>query len=173
MKLRNKFSALLVAAAITFAAFSVQAQALKFGHINSADLLQAMPEIKAADSSLAAYQKTLEDQNQSMLTDYQAKLDDYQKNQASMTDAVKEVKQQELTDLQNRIQQFQQGAQDKFADKKQEIYGPILKKAQDAIKDIAKQYNYAYVFDTSAGAVIYAQPSDDLMDMVKKKLGLK
>src|SRR5215471_9290942 len=132
MKLRTKFAAAVFAAAITFAAFNVQAQALKFGHINSSDLLQAMPEIKGADSALAAYQKTLEDQNQTMLTEYQQKLDDYQKNQGTMTDAVKEVKQQELTDMQNRIQQFQQSAQDKFADKKQEIYGPILKKAQDA-----------------------------------------
>jgi outer membrane protein len=154
-------------------AFSTQAQSNKLGHINSTDLLQAMPEIKNADSTLQLYQKQLEDQNQTMLTEYQTKLADYQKNENTMPDAVKEVKQQELQDLQNRIQQFQQTAQDKFQAKKEELYSPILKKAEDAIKQVAKENNYAYVFDTSAGAVIYSQDSDDLMALVKKKLGLK
>jgi outer membrane protein len=152
---------------------TTQAQSPKLGHINSTDLLQAMPEIKKADSTLQAYQKQLEDQNQTMLTEYQGKLADYQKNEPTMPDAVKEVKQQELQDLQNRIQQFQQTAQDKFQSKKEELYSPVLKKAEDAIKQVAKENNYAYVFDTSAGAVIYYQDAEDLTALVKKKLNLK
>ena len=153
--------------------FSVSAQALKFGHINSADLLAMMPEVKKADSSLQLYQKSLEDQNQTMITEYQQKVQDYQSLPATTTDAVKEVKQQEIQDLQTRIQQFQSSAQEKLQNKKEEIYSPILKKAEDAIKEVAKTSGYAYVFDTSAGAVIYAQDSDNLMDLVKKKLALK
>ncbi len=53
------------------------------------------------------------------------------------------------------------------------MYSPILKKAEDAIKQVAKENNYSYVFDMGTGAVIYAQDSDDLMPLVKKKLGLK
>ena len=132
-----------------------------------------MPEIKKSDSSLQAYQKQLEDQNQTMLNEYQTKVTDYQKNEATMPDAVKDVKQQELSDLQQRIQAFQQTAQDKFQQKKEELYSPILKKAEDAIKLVAKENNYSYVFDTSAGAVVYAQDSDNIMELVKKKLALK
>ena len=154
-------------------ALSAQAQSPKFGHINSADLLSMMPEIKKADSTLQAYQKSLEDANASMLTDYQKKVQDYQALSATTTDAVKEIKQQEIKDLENRIQQFQGTAQDKLQNKKEEVYSPILKKAEDAIKEVAKENNYAYVFDTSAGAVVYAQESDNLMELVKKKLALK
>ena len=152
---------------------ATNAQSLKFGHINSADLLAMMPEVKKADSSLQNYQKSLEDQNQSMITEYQQKVQDFQGLPASTTDAVKEVKQQEIQDLQTRIQQFQSSAQEKLQNKKEEIYSPILKKAEDAIKEVAKANGYSYVFDTSAGAVIYAQDSDNLMETVKKKLGLK
>ena len=166
------FSYLSIALLLCFTV-AVNAQSNKFGHINSAELLQMMPEIKAADSTLAAYQKQLEDQNQAMLNEYQGKVTEYQKNEATMPDAVKDVKQQEVQDLQQRIQTFQQTAQDKFQQKKEELYSPILKKAEDAIKQVAKENSYAYVFDTSAGAVIYAQDSDDLMATVKKKLGLK
>ena len=166
------FQSFLLIAFVCLAA-SVQAQSNKFGHINSAELLQQMPEIKLADSSLQAYQTSLETQNQTMLTEYQTKLNDYTENRDKWPDAVREVKEQELSDLQTRIQQFQQTAQDKFQQKKEELYSPILKKAEDAIKQVSKESNYAYVFDTSAGAVVYAQEGDDIMALVKKKLGLK
>lgn len=168
-----KFFSILAAAFFMCVATSSFAQANKFGHINSAELLQLMPEIKKADSLLQAYQKQLEDQNQAMLNEYQTKVTDYQKAEATMPDAVKDVKQQEISDLQQRIQAFQQTAQDKFQQRKEELYSPILKKAEDAIKQVAKESSYAYVFDTSAGAVVYAQESDDIMALVKKKLGLK
>ena len=148
-------------------------QAQKFGHINSSDLLQLMPEVKKADSALQLYQKSLEDLNTSMTTEYSTKLADYQKNGATMNDAQRELKEGELADLEQRIQKFQGDAQDKFSSKKDELYTPILKKAEDAIKAVAKENSYAYVFDTSVGAVIYAQDSDNIMDLVKKKLGLK
>ena len=155
--------------------FSVQskAQQLKFGHINSADLLDAMPDVKLADTALAKYQKELEDSYNFLVNEYQTKLDDYQKNKATWTETIRGLKEQELQDLQDKINQFQSDSQDKFASKKQELYAPILKKADDAVKAVAKENGYSYVFDTSAGAVLYAWDSDDLMALVKKKLGLQ
>jgi outer membrane protein len=152
---------------------AVVASAQKLGHINSADLLAAMPEGKGADSVLQAYQKSLEDEYSSMASEYQTKLEEYTKTEKTLPDAVKEVKQQELSDLQNRIQQFEGGAQDKLQAKKEEIYSPIIKKAEDAVKAVAKENGYAYIFDSSFGAVLYAEESRDIMALVKKKLGLK
>ena len=167
----KNFSRIALAVLLILSFTTTQAQ--KFGHINSSDLLQAMPEVKKADSALQLYQKSLEDLNESMTKEYSTKLNDYQTNGATMNDAVRQVKEQELGDLEQRIQKFQAEAQDKFAGKKDELYTPILKKAEDAIKGVAKENGYAYVFDTSVGAVIFAQDSDNIMDLVKKKLGLK
>jgi outer membrane protein len=89
-----------------------------------------------------------------------------------MADPIRQSKIKEITDLENRIQDFQQTAQESISKKKEEIYAPILKKAEDAIVVLAKEKGYAYVFDTSLGATIYAQESDDMMDIVKKKLGI-
>lgn len=164
--------ALFVASLVLMFAVA-NAQTPKFGHINSAELLQAMPEVKGADSTLQAYQKTLEDENSSMLAEYKTKTDDYTKNNATWTDAVKQVKQQEIQDLESRIQSFQQDAQEKLSSKKEELYTPILKKAEDAIKEVAKTNGYSYVFDTSGGAVVYTEDANDLLPLVKKQLNLK
>lgn len=167
MKLKH-----LIVAAFFVLAFS-SAQAQKFGHIDSGALLDLMPEVKSADSILTKYQKSLEDSYNNMITEYQTKLADFQKKEKTMQEFEKELKQQELLDLQNRISNFQDSAQDKLQAKKQEVYAPILKKAEDAVKAVAKENGYAYVFDTSVGAVIYAQDSDNIMPLVKKKLNLK
>lgn len=167
MKLKH----LIVSAFFVFAFSSAQAQ--KFGHIDSGALLELMPEVKSADSILTKYQKSLEDSYNNMITEYQTKLADFQKKEKTMQEFEKELKQQELLDLQNRISNFQDSAQDKLQAKKQEVYAPILKKAEDAVKAVAKENGYAYVFDTSVGAVIYAQDSDNIMPLVKKKLNLK
>jgi outer membrane protein len=53
------------------------------------------------------------------------------------------------------------------------LYSPIIKKAEDAINAIAKEKGYSYIFDTSVGAVLFAQESDDVMSLVKAKLSLK
>ena len=151
----------------------VNAQALKFGHINSADLIQAMPETKGADSGLVKYRKSLEDQMKSMTAEYQGKLQTYQAQSETMNEAIRKTKEKELEDLGRRIQDFQQTAQESVQKKKEELYGPVLKKAEDAIKAIAKEKAYSYVFDTSGGGVLFAQPSDDIMSNVKTKLGIK
>ena len=90
-----------------------------------------------------------------------------------MPDAIRTVKEKELEDLGMRIQDFQQTAQESIQKKKEDLYGPILKKADAAIKEIAKEKGYAYIFDTSGGTVLYAQESDDVMTLVKTKMGLK
>lgn len=145
----------------------------KFGHINSADLIQMMPETKQSDSTLRKFGESLDTQLKTMTAEYQSKLQTYQTKRDSMPDAIKAVKEGELEDLGRRIQDFQQTAQDNIQQKKEELYGPILKKADKAIKDLAKEKGYAYIFDTSAGTVLFAQESDDVMALVKAKLGLK
>ena len=166
----NRITLLLSIALLTVV--GAKAQTAKFGHVNSAELLAAMPEVKEADKKLQDFATTLENQLKTMTNEYQTKVQSYQSQQASMADPIKDAKIKEITDLEQRIQEFQQTAQESVSKKKDELYSPILKKAEDAIVELAKEKGYAYVFDTSAGGVIYAQPSDDLMDQVKKKLNI-
>lgn len=165
----------LIIAALIFAANTVvaQAQSNKFGHINSAELIQAMPQTKQADSTLKKFGESLDSQLKMMTGEYQNKVQSYQAKMDSMPDAIKSVKQQELQDLGNRIDDFRQNAQESIQKKKEELYGPILKRAEDAIKDVAKEKGFAYVFDTSSGSFLYAQESDDITALVKAKLAIK
>jgi len=167
--IRTSLFAITLIAMTTVTTF---AQNLKFGHINSAELISKMPGIKEAEAKLQAEQKSVEQQYSTMMQEYQSKVQEYQQAGSTLTGAVKEMKEREILDLEKRIQTFQSTIQEDLAKKKEELYSPILKKAEEAIKAVAKEKGYAYVFDTSVGAVLYAQDSDNIMGLVTAKLGL-
>jgi outer membrane protein len=151
----------------------VNAQNLKIGHINSQELLALMPEIKKAEADLKVYAKSFEDQLETMSKEYQKKMGDYQTQEKTMTDAVKEVKQKEITDLGGRIESTQKSAEEKVVAKKQELFKPILDKAEKTIKEVAKEKALDYVFDVSTGSVLVTRDADNLLPAVKAKLGIQ
>lgn len=151
---------------------AAQAQ-LKLGHINSNALLEMMPEAKKADSSLKNYAKSYQEQLEAMSKDYQKKVQEFQASEKTMSEPVKEVKYKEIQQLAERIQSTDQSAQEKVAAKKQELFTPILEKAEKAIKEVAKANNFDYVFDSSAGGLLYTKDSDNILPLVKTKLGIK
>jgi outer membrane protein len=157
---------------IIMMAFCANAQTLKLGHVNSAEILALMPEAKVADGELQKFGASLESQLKTMGAEYQAKLQDYQSKQELMADAIKQTKEKEIGDLENRIREFQQTAQESVQNKKQELYAPILKKAEEAIKATAKENNYTYILDSSGGVILYSESSTDIGPLVKKKMGL-
>jgi outer membrane protein len=89
-----------------------------------------------------------------------------------MSDLIKQTKEKELQDLQGRIDGFQTKAQQDLQAKQQELLQPIVDKAKAAIKDVAKENKYTYVLNSIEDVVLFHETTDDLMDLVKKKLGI-
>jgi len=144
----------------------------KFGYIDSSELLSLMPEKKKAEGELQTFAKSLESQLGAMQAEYQASVQDYQANEATYDDLVKQDKISEITNLEQRIQAFQQNAQNALQKKEQELLEPILAKARKAIEDVAKEGKFTYIFDSSMGSILYADENENVMLLVKKKLGL-
>ncbi|MCX6350377.1 MAG: OmpH family outer membrane protein [Bacteroidetes bacterium] len=147
---------------------SLMAQTHKFGHINTNELLSKMPKVVEAQKQLDTYKKEYEDQIKELQSEFEKK---YQEMQAGkMTDAQKSNREKELQQLQQRIYSVQQDARDNMEKKQEEIMGPIITKVKDAIKAVAKEGKYNYIFE--AATLLYADESEDVSGAVKKKLGL-
>ena len=93
-------------------------------------------------------------------------------NLEGIVNAVDQDKIAEIQGLEQRIQAFQQNAQNALQQKEQELLEPILSKARAAIEDVAKEGKFTYIFDSSMGSILYADESENVMTLVKKKLGL-
>jgi outer membrane protein len=88
----------------------------------------------------------------------------------TMSDLVRKTKEEELTQMQRRIEDFRGQAQQDYQKKYGELTAPIMDKAKKGIEIVAKEGGYKYVLDTSMGNVLYSEPADDILLAVKKKL---
>jgi outer membrane protein len=162
----------LVAMCIVFMGSFAKAQ-VKIGYINQNDLVTAMPELKTVQTQMQAYSKTFTDAIASQQSEFQKQANDYQAKRATMADATRIAKEGELGDMQKRIQDYQQTAQQQVEAKSAEYMKPILEKVHVAIEAVAKEKGYNYVLDSSQTALLVSPPGDDMMAAVKLKLGLK
>ena len=162
---------------IALAGQSAKAQSFKFGHINSDELIQSMPEYDSATVKLEKFRKELVNALELMQVEWNNKSDSYQKESKNLSDIVKQTKEQELMDIQKRIQDFQTNAQQQLQNKQAELFQPIVAKVDKAIKDVGKENAFLYVFDISPSkaTLLYFDEtkSTNVMPLVKTKLGLK
>jgi outer membrane protein len=170
--MKKFFKVALVAAGMLFATSFAKAQT-KIGYINFSQVIDQMPETKTVSASLQAFQKTFIDQLTTMNNEFQTKGEDYQKNRATMTDAIRTAKEAELQDIQKRMTDYQNNAQQQVEAKKNELGKPLVDKATTAVQAVAKEKGYAYVVDSSQVTLIVSPPGDDMLAAVKLKLGLK
>lgn len=161
---------------VVLAGVAIQSSAQKtqkLGHINFAVLYEQMPGQDSIRQAFTAFSEQLQSQFQTMQTEYETKLTDYQSNQATMSSIIKQTKEKEILDLQRRIQEFQQTAQEELQNKETELTAPVIEKARKAVSDVAKENGYSFIFNSTEGLLLYTEAGDDIMAMVKKKLGLK
>ncbi len=146
----------------------------KFGHLNSGNLLDLMPEVKQADDNLLSFREGITVDFQTKIEKFQKKYQDFaaQVQTGNLAQRDQQMKEQELTMEQEELVQMEQEIQQKIMLKREQLLAPILQKVDEAIKHVGKEENYAFIFDTSTGATLFALESDDITDKVKTKLNL-
>ena len=163
---------LTLAVVLVMGATSLFAQ--KFGRINTQEIIMAMPETKTMQENMDTFAKELSDNIETMNVEFNTKLQDFQKNYNTFSDAIKEVKEKELNDMQTRTREFQERAQQDYQKKQNELLAPIIDKAKSAIDKVAAAGGFLVVFDTSTGSLAYFDEATltDVAPAVKKELGI-
>lgn len=153
---------------------TVQAQkAPKFGHINFSELYGMMPGQDTVQKKYEAYAKELRGTLDAMQAELENKYVDYQNNMTTFSPIIKKTKEQEIQDLQTRIEAFQVSAQQDLNAKEEELTQPIIDRAREAIDAVAKEGGYTYIFNASEGLLLYDGGGENIMPKVKAKLGIE
>ncbi len=154
----------------------INAQNLKFGHINSDELIQSLPEFDSANAKLEKFRQDLINALELMQVELNNKSETYNKEAKNLTEIVRQTKEQELMDMNRRIQEFQSTAQQQLQEKQAELFQPIMAKIDKAIKDVGKENGFIYIYTVGQGStlVYYDETkSTNIMPLAKAKLGIK
>ncbi len=170
--MRNFFK-VIVFCSVLFAG-SLSAQTLKFGHIDFQALLQAMPETKVANTAIEKFVADLESKLTTMQKEYQDKGKEYVAlaQAKDPNEVLVKAKQDEVQSIQERMQTFQQTAQEAIDKEKSKQLQPVFEKARKAINDVAKEQGLLYVFEVN-GILYHSEQSVDLLSLVETKLAIK
>ena len=156
---------------LMFAPMATFAQ--KFGHVNSQEIIQAMPEFAKARTDIEALTKQYEADLKSMQEELLKKSEAYEKEQATLPANIKQRREQELQEMYQKIQQSYQDNQQALAKEQSEKMQAITSKVVEAIKQVGIAGNYVYIMDLSSGIpYISTTLSTDVTAEVKSKLGL-
>ena len=166
---------LLILVSFLFLAGTSFAQAGKYGYLNFGNVVAMMPDTKAADATLEAYQKQLvakgEEMAKAFQTDYAKLVQDVQAQ--SLSPKQQAEREQALQKKQQEILAYEQEVIKKVQIRREELLKPIVEKVQKAVEDVGKENGYKMIFDTSVfNAILYVKDSDDVLPLVKAKLGL-
>lgn len=153
----------------------VFAQTLKFGHVNSYEVIQVMPEYEKAMADLQDLHKKYSDEIKRAEDEFNRKYTEYVQQQDSLPKNIAERRQKELQDLAERGQQFQQEVQENLQKAQQDMTTPIIKKVEDALVAVGQEGGYIYIFDLGRTSIPYVndQQSIDVTSALKAKLGIK
>ena len=153
-------------------ALTMLATAQKIGHLNSQELMAIMPETKQMAAQLDSIQGVYETQLANMQEEFNKKVAEYQQQQATMSPTILEYRQQELAQMEQRLQMFYQTIQKELQAKQVELMQPIQKKLIDAINKVGAEQGCTYVMDRAS--LLYVAPDAlDLTPAVKAELGIQ
>ncbi|MEM6719165.1 MAG: OmpH family outer membrane protein [Bacteroidota bacterium] len=163
---------LIAVAVLFFGVVSFTNAQSKVAHINTQQLISSMPEMKEAKDEFDKLQKSLGADIQASVTEYRNKLTQYTNEAPNKTDAENKDRQKELAELEARIQEAQAAAEKTAQQKYIDLTKPIQEKALAAIQKVAKAQGFQYVLDETPGSGVLLADGTDLMDAVKKELGI-
>ncbi len=163
----------LVLTVLIMAIQAVSAQ--KIGHLNSGNILAMMPDAAKADSGLVIYRNELVAKGDSagkiFETEYKTFVEAY--NAGTLSQLQLQKRQDDLKQKQEALQNYSKEIDQRIANLRRQLLQPILAKLDEALDAIGKEGGYQAIFDSSTGHTLFASESDDVTEMVKKKLGLK
>lgn len=157
---------------IALTTFTVNAQ--KFGYINTQELLSSMSEMKLADSQVQALQNELVAKGEQMVILFEADYKAYmnEANGGTLSKVQMQQKEEVLVGKQDEIKKYEAEIQQKVGQKREELYKPVLDKVKSEIEKLGKEGGYTMIFDSSAGMILHAADSENLMTILKTKLGV-
>ncbi len=149
-------------------------QQIRIGYVNSNDILKDFPEREQATEQLLTLSKEYESELQLMQSEYNKKYSDYITYQSSLAENIKLRRMQELTELENRMQEFMAMAQQDIEYQEKEKLEPLQQKIKEAIRLVGIERNYTVIYDLANPGIAFVSPlAEDANFYVKQKLGIQ
>lgn len=158
-----------IALAGTFTQKASAQAATKIGFVSVDEVVLLMPEYKKAMGDLAQYDSALQINYAETVQELNRQDSIMKADSTKWSAAVKAAKRENMRKLFTDLQGFEQSYQQQMEQKRDELLSPVAQKANALIQEVAKGAGYTHVLRKEA--LLVFPEADDLLPLVKKKLG--
>lgn len=149
-------------------------QQMRVGYVNTTKLLEALPEREAATQQLITLSENYKKELQIMQNEYNKKYSDYITYQSSLAENIKLRRMQELTELEKKMQQFMELAQQDIKYQEQGLLKPLKERINEAIKAVGIEQGYTVIYDIADPSIVFVtQKAVDANPLVLQKIGIQ
>ena len=135
--------------------------------------MMVLPEVSQVETQLADFNKANQAQLEAMYKEFEEKRAKYDEEKSTLSESMRKIKEEELQSMIERLQVAQQAFQSDAQNKQLELIKPLQDKVQAAIDTVAKKQGLVFVFDLSAGGIVYkGEKAVDITAAVKKELSI-
>lgn len=149
---------------------------MKIGYIDSDAIMDKLPDAQDARQKLDALVQEWQNELNKIEGNWKTKYDDYDKRKLIMTEQTRAEAEAELVKLEKQIAEYREkkfGTNGEMFQKQDELMKPVQNKIFSAIKEVANEEDYDYVFDKSGDILLlYAKEKYDITVKVLNKLKL-
>jgi len=149
---------------------------VKIGYVDSDAIMDKLPDAQDAKQKLDVIVQEWQNELNKIESTWKTKYDDYEKRKLIMTDQTRAETEAELVKLEKQVADYREkkfGTNGEMFQKQDELMKPVQNKVFSAIKDVAKEEDYDYVFDKSGDILLlYAKEKYDITSKVLNKLKL-
>ena len=164
----KQIKTLLIASILILGASqTINAQA-KTAHVDVSEIMSKMPAMLDAQKQLDKLSTTYDADYKKMVTEYQAKLAQYEKEAVTVTEVVNGERSKEVQEMQKRIVDYRDNAQKELQQKESDIVKPLMEKVRASIQKVGKAKGFQYILD---GSTLLLADGPNLTADVKKDLG--
>ncbi|MGI6073909.1 MAG: OmpH family outer membrane protein [Fermentimonas sp.] len=154
--------------------FGQELNQIRVAYINTSEILDAYPEKENATQQLITLSDNYKSELELMENEYNKKYSDYITYQASLAENIKLRRMQELTELENKIQNFMELAQKDIEMQEQDMLKPLKERIKDAVRAVGIEQNFTVIYDLANPGIAFVSPNAiDATPYVKQKLGIR
>ena len=150
--------------------FALSAHSQKFGYLNTEELILSLSEVQEANKAIEILRDSLTQQGNKMVAELRNKYMSLEARVLEIAPNQLEIEKRKLQEEEAKIQEFDQNSQQEILGVSEALLQPIQAKINNAIKEVAKEGEFTYIFDLSIGNVLYADEALNVSELVKAKL---
>ena len=162
---------------ILLLAVLVPVQAQKYACVNTDYIMRNVPEYNQALTKINKYIEEWQQELQNKQQEVDELRQQYQQEAYLLPDNLKQRRQDEIHNKETELRALQRqrfGTGGDLEQKRAELMKPVQDRVYNAIERVAREKNYAFVFDKAASAtVLYVSEKYDISNQVREMLGVK